>query len=176
MITGSKLLTVADLTEMFDVKHGARAITIVATTTPKLLKGAPRVVKMSRVNGMVWFSYQNSVNNQRKREGLSADFKPQPRKWGVRLANSALVEHKGEYYLEVKVEKSLEHKYIDPDTGTEVPSSLVKPFIPQRKEGERQAVENVIILRDYKLNSIESITHEGTTYTVAKTGYVPMGR
>lgn len=176
MITGTKLLTVADLTEMFDVKHGARAITIVATTTPKLLKGAPRVVKMSRVNGMVWFSYQNSVNNQRKREGLSADFKPQPRKWGVRLANSALVEHKGEYYLEVKVEKSLDHKYLDPDTGKEIAASEVEKFIPQRKEGARQEVESVIILRDYKLSNIQSLTHEGVTYIIARTAYVPMGK
>ena len=176
MNTQTQLLTVADLADMFDVRHGARFITLVAQTTPKLSKGAPNVVKVSRVNACVWFNYQNSVNNQRTREGLEADFKPQPRKWGIRLSDSALVEHNGEYYLEVKIEKSLEHKYFDPNTGAEIAASEVEPFMPQRKEGARQEVENVIILRDYKLSNIQSLTHEGVTYTIAKLAYVPMGK
>ena len=102
--------------------RGAKFTTIVAETDPRMLKtGNPFVgaTKISRVNGVVNWIYQNSVNNQRVRENQPLDqqgeiehFSPEPRKWGQRLKHETghvapLVEHKGKHYLELKVERSL---------------------------------------------------------------------
>jgi hypothetical protein len=82
-------------------KKGARPITIVATTTPKLnvkdKDGKPmppeyrsgagknavwHVRKRSVVNGFVQFDYENAVNRQREREGLEKDFAAVAPTWG----------------------------------------------------------------------------------------------
>ena len=172
----TQMITVDGLVELFNVRHGARFATIIAKTTPELLPGAPNVVKVSKVLVIVHWNYANSVNNQRVRDGLAPDFKPQPRKWGNRLDDSALVFHtnkktgEGRYYLETKVEKSLETHYFDTATGAEVPADIVKPFLKPRKP------DNGIIIRDYPLDTIESLTHEGTTYIVAKVAVIPTGK
>ena len=173
--TAVKLITVDEMVEMFDRKHGARFVTIVSQTSPKLTAGAPNVKKVSRVNGCVWFNYAAAVNRQREREGIAETFTPAARKWGVRLSNSALVGHKGKFYLEVKVEKSLDHKYIDANTGAEVAEEQISPFYPKKSES-RQGVAQEICLRDYNLDIIQSIVHEGVTYIIAKTGYIPVGK
>lgn len=69
--------------------RGAKAVTIVARTKPKLSGGKKcpyaGVEKISTVNGMINFNYENSVNNQREREGNEEVFESAPRQWGKRL-------------------------------------------------------------------------------------------
>ena len=78
--------------------RGAKFTTIVAETDPRMRKtGNPYVgaTKISRVNGVVNWIYQNAVNNQRCRENQPLDqgevehFEPEPRKWGTRLRHDS---------------------------------------------------------------------------------------
>lgn len=157
----------AQLVNYLTAIKGAVIVTLTTETEPAMRKtDNPFVgtVKRSRVNGVINWSYEKSVNRQRGREELGADFVAEPRKWGERLPCSPLVAHKDKLYLELKVERSLDHSYWF--NGREVAESDLKPFFPVKKEGARQGVTKAIILRDYALDSIRSITVGGETYTI----------
>lgn len=160
--------------------RGCRPVSFVAETIPELKSGNPfggtqrthRLRKMSRVSGMIGFSYENAVNNQRGREETPIDpitgevvsFVAEPRKWGVRRAGTPFVDHKGSTYLEVKVERSLHCEY-RLDDGTPVDAAIVAAWLPEKKEGARQMVEKPVILRDYTLANLREVTINGQTYT-----------
>ena len=162
-----------DLIAMMLRNKGASAVTIVARTEPKMRKtgnpfGSGEVFKVARVNGMIGWNYANSVNNQREREGGTADFVAKPRHWGERIDGTPLVEHKGNYYLEMKVEKSLDYRFED-SSGVELDDSTIdeiKRFLPVKKQAETQQTEKPIILCDYKVAGILSITYKGVCYLV----------
>jgi len=151
------------LVDMLLKNKGATAVTIVARTMPKGAK--PPVFKVSRVNGMIGWNYANSVNNQLAREGKATVFVARPRAWGTRIEGTPLVEHKGEYYLEFKVEKSLDYRFED-ENGNEINEKTVS-LLPSRKP-QTQGTEKEIILRDYKVSSIVSITYKGVCYLIAR--------
>lgn len=154
-----------------------KAVTILAETEPSMIKkGSPfreaQVIKVSRVNGMANWIYENAVNNQRMREqGEDADlFEAFPRKWGVRLKGTPFVEHKGNYYLELKIEKVLGREFrVD---GIPTPDEAVTCWIRKpstasiEKQRKHQGVEKMIILRDFKLSGIREIAINGSDYIV----------
>ena len=115
-------MTRSDLVEKMKGRKGAFFVTIVAETDPRLLKTDNPYVgttKISRVNGLLNWIYENAVNNQRFRENQPLDnngeveqFTALPRKWGVRVKRedgtvTPLVEHKEKQYLELKVQQAL---------------------------------------------------------------------
>lgn len=148
--------------------------------------------KVSRLNGMINWNYTNAVNNQRGRECEDGEtpetFVAHARQWGKRL-HEILGEDKTRLlpfvankewtgseevsieqllsidvenlYLEFKLEKSFEHTYYL--NGVEVPEEQVKPHL--RPSGpSRQGVENEIILRDYKMISLQQIKMNSIVY------------
>jgi hypothetical protein len=156
---------------LFDVLKtvsGAKIVSLVVETVPDMItpKANPlfgRLVKRSYINGMIGFRYENSVNNQLAREGVEADFVSHPRKWGNRIEGTPLVEHKGTHYLEVKIEKVYDTKYIL--DGKEVSKDVVAQHLRPAKEGSgRQGTEKAVILRDYKLDSITALNMGGRQY------------
>lgn len=172
-------MTKADLVSTLLTRKGAFFATIVAETDPRMRKtGNPYVgaMKLSRVNGLFNWIYGNAVNRQRVRENQPVDaageveyFEPAPRKWGTRLRRAdgtvtPLVEHKGQHYIEVKVERSLGYEYRK--DGTVIDPKAVEAFLPERKEGARQEVDNPVILRDYAIESIRQITLDGIVYEI----------
>jgi len=50
--------------------------------------------------------------------------------------------------------------------GTIVPSQNIQPYLPVKKAG-RQGVDKEVILRDYRLDSITSITVNSERYEMA---------
>jgi hypothetical protein len=172
-------MTKADLVDTLKTRKGAFFATIVAETDPHMKKtdnpflGA---MKISRVNGLFNWIYENAVNRQRCRENQPLDdagevehFTALPRKWGVRIKRedgtvTPLVEHKGAYYLEMKVELSLGYEYRK--DGATLDPKAVEAFLPKKKEGERQEVANPVILRDYSIESIRQITLGGVVYEI----------
>jgi hypothetical protein len=164
----AKIITRGELTAILAAVKGVTFSTIVTRTEPKLLKTNnpfTGIKKVSRVNVTIGFNYQNSVNNQRQREGSDTDFESLPRKWGERIKGTPLVSHNGNMYLEAKVEKTLDHMYINTH-GQNIPDDLIAPFLP--KHGEtRQELDKEVILRDYKIDSIIGIKINGEEYTVA---------
>jgi hypothetical protein len=169
--------TAEELREILMELRGAKAATIFAKTEPKMRKTdnpyIGRVLKHSQVNGMVNWHYENSVNNQREREGHGEIFEALPRKWGTRIKRpdgtlTPLVEHKGQWYLEVKVQQTIRHEYRF--VGTErklnrISMEELRKFLTERTgEGARQELEKVVILRDYALENIYQLTLDGQEY------------
>jgi hypothetical protein len=167
-----------ELVERLSAIRGATIVTIETCTVPTMRKtGNPyagNCVKISRVNGMIGWSYANSVNNQREREGGTADFEVKERKWGKRIASTPFVVHEGRYYLELKVEHALEHWY-ETVTGERINVDHIRPFLPAKKTttAEAQGVEREIILRDYALDNITAITFQGERHGVDGTATAP---
>ena len=124
------------------------------------------VLKESQLLVNVGFHYSNSLVSQAKRENVSTDFDVQPRKWGIRLPNSPLVEHKGNYYLEAKVENVFQTRFTDVD-GNELDKQDVLPFLPKKRESATQdRLEKKVYLRDFKLASIQKFAFDGKIYLV----------
>ena len=118
-----------------------------------------KVFKKTRLLANIGFHYFNSLNNQAKREEKEIDFSKliQPSKWGKRLDNCPLVEHKGNYYLECKVEKTYEVNYFL-ENGAPIEKSAIEEFLPKKKESSTQVgLLKKVILRDIKLSSILSM-------------------
>lgn len=144
-------------------QKGATAASFQSVTDARLKKtGNPfnmPVIKVSEVNGMIGYNYENSVRNQSEREGGERDFVAEQRKWGRRI-HPCVVEHKGEFYITVKIERNLTApRYID-DMGTELDSVEVKPYLPAKGKS-RQNVEKEVIHREYKVTSIRNIRWNG---------------
>lgn len=153
--------------------NGARFATIVSTTDARVKKTSndgsttnphfKDTAKTAKTLILINHIYANSVNNQRTREELEADFTPAPRAWGSRIPGTSFVEHKGSLYLETKVEQSLGYIYTVKSTGEPLDADTVHSFITPRKESGRQKVENPVIIRDYKVDNIEYATFNGQT-------------
>jgi hypothetical protein len=139
---------------------GAVICTVNAETTPKMRKTDNPyvdVVKVSSVNGIINWIYEDAVNKQRSREELEPNFTAFPRKWGNRIKGSPLVEHNGNYYLEMKVQ-SAQAQYIL--GNEEIAVSELIPYFYDRSKS-RQGVEKEVVLRDYALENIKSIKYAG---------------
>jgi hypothetical protein len=159
-------ILVEQLVEMLVKNKGAKIVTLYTETQPKMKKtNNPYlgVIKKSRINGVVNFNYENSVNRQRVREDSTPDFKAEERKWGKRINGTPVVEHKGKYYLEVKVERTLDTKY--ELNNEEVSYESLKPFFYERSTG-RQELEKEVILRDFSLDNLKALKYNGQMYEV----------
>ena len=163
-----KALTTTTLVETLATVKGATFATLITETDARLKKtGNPfgPVRKVSRVNVCLGFLYGAAVNRQRTREGLEADFQAAPRQWGERIPGTMLVTHKGKLYLETKVERSLGCVYLTA-SGQELTAEQVEPFLPNRSESTRQETEKEILVRDYALESIRSLSFGGEQYVM----------
>ena len=176
--------TADNIVDLLSAVKGAKIVTITTKTIPAMVRTAEdgrinpfagknlrkdvSVRKIARVNGVVNWNYTNSVNRQLVREGKTADFTAHPRKWGTRMSGLPFVIHikdgKVNLYLEMKVERSVEHWYED-DKGNRVNADEVKPFLKPRSV-TRQGTDKEVILRDYRIDNIIAIRHEGDTYVI----------
>lgn len=147
---------------------GAMIVTISTETEPALI--APKsnpykgITKLGEVNGVINWVYETAVNRQRVKEDKEPDFTAFPRKWGQRIKGTPLVEHKGQHYLEMKVQSARARYFL---ATREVPYEEVKPHL--RPNGpSRQGVDNEIILRDYALEHIKAITYGQETVAIGQ--------
>lgn len=153
-------------------RKGTTIISFTSITEPKLKKTCPfqGVRKHSYVNGMIGYNYQNSVNLQREREGKESDFQAEARAWGERLTidgkPTPFVEHKGNHYLTVKVERAVQKpRYFDA-SGNEIPASELEPYFYAQGQS-RQELDKEVIPRDYKLESLVAIRLGGVRYELS---------
>ena len=128
---------------------------------------SPSVTKISTVNGILCSDYENAVNKQRGKEGLKKNFSSKSRAWGTRIGDSSLIEHKGEFYLEIRV---LSSSYLY-ETDEGVPLSdeeveLISKFLPPSRP-TRQGVENEIVVRTYNLSNIREVCYSGSRYILS---------
>ena len=166
-------ITLADLKALFDTRKGAQIVTLVTHTAPNMRKtNNPfygRVIKVSKVNGVVNFNYANSVERQRLREDHpEPEFTPEPRAWGVHIPHTPFIEHKGETYLEMKVERSVEapEYFIDGEPANAEQVAAMKEFITKGKQALTQETEKEVIVRDYKVSNLRAIKIGGELLTL----------
>lgn len=156
-------ITKNDIIEAIKSRKGAAFITFYALTEAQksAAKNAQKVYKLSRVNGIVNFVYENSVNNQLRREGKEFAFTAKPRKWGVHVSPS-IIEHKGKFYLQVKVERTLgKPKYF---TNGKLVNKAEISHLLKESRASGQPCDKEVILRDYSFDAITSLSMDGKCY------------
>lgn len=171
-----KAVTVSQLKDLFAAMKSCHAVSVDTVTIPSMRKtGNPYVgaVKVQTMNGLIGFDYANAVNNQLAREDNdnAFEFVPHTRKWGVLMDNRNMVEHKGKYYLQMKVQ-SLSGKPRYMMDGQEIDSALVKPFLQEKSKVGTQAavgIEKEVIVRDVELGNIRAIRMDGEEYVIGET-------
>lgn len=155
-----KTLTQSGLRDLLYSVRGATPVTISALTQVKTAK-YPGLTKLARVNGMLAASYSASVSRK-----VGVPFESGPRPWGHRVAGCThLVEHKGAFYLTLKVERALEAIYLarrgpflKTVKTTEIADALPKPDM------------RPVTVRDYALAHIKRIAIGGQRYRVVADG------
>ncbi len=124
------------------------------------------IQKRSHVVGEIKYNYMDLVNRQRINEGKEATFVPSERVWGD--SDGALVSKPdGAIYLNVRVIKSNKTDYFY--NGNPIEKSKIEAFLPSSNSSsskEKQGVKEEIIVRTYKLASIQQIKLGATMYTV----------
>jgi hypothetical protein len=154
-------VTLAELVEFLRKQSkSASFCTLKARTVPDMPKrGNPyygKIWKVSTVNGIINWRYENAVNNQRVREKKEADFEALPRTWGTRLEGQPFVEHNGKLYLELKVQSCVEYYYETLD-GLRLDATHVHSFMKKKESSGRQGLEKEVILRDYACDNIREL-------------------
>lgn len=152
-----------------------KGTTILSFTSVVELQGGKRIKKVnpwgdiekvSNVVGMVGYDYEHSVQLQQNREGQApADFVAENRQWGTRVSKK-FVEHKGEIYVTLKIERAVDKPIYRKKDGTVLDSREVFPYLYAKKEGERQPVDDKVIHREYKLKSLTSVMIGGVRYMI----------
>ena len=155
-----EFLTHEELKDYFlTIKH-AVPCTITTMTIPEMRKTHnPYFGKIKKVvkdnNVFIGYNYGRSVNRQRVKEGLLADFIPQSRKWGERLFGTPLVFYKDKWYLEVRYLRDLWPIYLYNDKP--IYSGLLLPYLIDPPIPYRQGIKKNVICKDYCLTSIQEI-------------------
>ena len=162
-------MTIVEFRDLVVTSPQATFVTIEAVTEPAWLsrKGeyVGKVMKRSRVNGVIYWGYELAVNRQRAREGKEPDFESYPRAWGERVPRTPFVQHKGSLYLEMKVERALSTEFFARETGQPVDAATIYPLLRTPSAG-RQGVDKAVIIRDYAMCNIRTITYLGITHTL----------
>lgn len=144
----------------------ATPATFVAITDVKLNKSNPyfgRLQKKQRSNVFINFDYENSVNKALIKEGKTPDFKAKPRQWGNRIPNTPLILHKNVYYLEARFLKHEPHVEYFLD-GDSIEKEMIENHLPPERNEAKHGLEEAIIIRDFKIDSIHEITVNGIHY------------
>jgi len=168
-----KITTVQLIEMLLNWSFGAQPASVQYETSPKLNKEGKTeypdgITKIANVGVMIGYNYENSVNNQRKRENEIADFMAQKlwRGKGKRLS-PALSTHldNGSHYLTYKMQQTFKSFYFDSVLNF-IPKSLLKPFFPVYDTAKAQGVEKAVYHRELKIANIRKLKFRGTTYEV----------
>jgi len=168
-----KTITQSELvTRLMETDASASFVSIRSETDPRLKRtgnpfNAGAVLKRSATRGLINFRYTNAVNNQRDREGIDEAFEAQPRRWGVHVPDTPLIEHKGAFYIEMKVEGITEDPvFFNAVTGVEIAKPEIEEWLPARRKAQTQGTETEVVVRDFKVASIRGITMYGEEFEV----------
>ena len=149
--------------------------TVVSLTGGKSNPHKGRVTKRTTGSNVMVFQnrqingYAAMVERRLVAEGKKAsDFKLQPRLWGTRIEDSPFVEHDKngttQYYLEVIFLKAGEVEYL---LDGKVINKADIIGLPMKKDaGGQGGLDDQVIIRSFKLDSITKVRIDGTEYVV----------
>lgn len=151
---------------------GAQPVSIQYVTAPSLIKEGKEkfgeVTKIANIGAMVGYEYQNSVNNQREREGELRDFMAQPL-WkgkGKRLSTALSThEEKGTFYLTYKKQQTFKAFHFDSVLNF-IPLAVLKPYFKPYYAPKNQGVEKPVYHRELLLDNVRKLKFRKTTYVV----------
>lgn len=165
-------VTEAELVEILRNVKGPTPATVVAESVVKMnKKGNPYhnlVTKKQESNVFINFNYANSVNKRLVKEGKEADFVPSERVWGSRITGTPLVEHKGAYYVEAGFLTKNAPKVSYTYDNKEVEKELFEDFLPKSSSSSRQGLEEEVVMRTFKVESVLEMRFGGKVYIVQK--------
>jgi len=168
----SKATLLAALAEV----SGGTFLGLDTTTVPVLTGGKSnpmkgRVKKIVTGSSVMTFSNQNSngysnmVARRLEAEGKDpTSFTLHDRKWGVRVPNMPVVEHKEKQYLEVIFLKAGTVAYTlddEPIDKADIEGLKV------RAESDQAGLENKVIIRDYNFDSLNTVRINGDVINVS---------
>lgn len=163
---------------------GCSFVRMKTITTPKLNKksrvsGLPltipvdQIKKVSEFSAGIGYNYQTSVENKLVKEGKSKEEYDRGTSWHKPFGDSKLiVEHKtsGEkyFYVTLNANNPTSSKFINIQTGNEIPKDQIAEFLPPEHAPTNQGVENgnEVIVRTLKLESLKALSADGETYEV----------
>ncbi len=170
-----------NIVEVLNSVNDASFIGIDTRTEPKIRKTLDtkdgrienphygRITKLTSGSSVMVFQnknsngYTNMINRRLIKEGKNPEsFTLSPRTWGTRVENLPLVEHKGQYYLEVIFLKSGETTYLL--DGQPIEESEITGLSPVNL-GSQGGLDDKVIIRSMKMSSISSMTVNKETYT-----------
>jgi hypothetical protein len=148
---------------------GNTFVTISTDTEPAMRKTDNpyygHVRKLTTLNGMIGFDYPANVNKLAMLEG-KAERDSKPRSWGVISPCKRFIFHKGAVYLRFRSEKCLETPVYMVD-GQEIDKDLLTPFLTVKTKSSTQVdLTGEIVVRDFSLASINTITFRNVKYLV----------
>ena len=134
-----------------------------------------RVVKHTTGTSVILFSnsksngYENMVKRRLTNEGKDPnDFVLSPPKWGTRIEDTPIIEHNGEYYLEVILQKVGTQVFlVEDENGKFVETPKENIFgLPKERDDEKSqgGLETKVMICRYKLSSITGIRANGSEY------------
>jgi hypothetical protein len=143
-------------------RRGATPVTLSAITPAKarVWEQGP-LMKLSRVNAVMCFSYTRAMNRALSEDEMKEAFVAHKRAWGSHVSPS-VVEHKGSYYLNVMVRRSLATIYLTPRAEggwTVVPEAQIAHLLypPDLRP---------VLTRDYRLDHVRAIRFNRETYVL----------
>lgn len=154
--------------------HGGTIISMDTETIPKLTGGQKnpdqgRITKvMAGANVMVFQNkmtnaYENMVKRRLQLEGKATDFVVGPRQWGTRIPNSPFIANGEEMYLEVIFLRSGTISYKRDGQPCDIKSIQ---GLAEKEEGNQGGLENKVIIRTFKFDSIKRVVVNGVAHIV----------
>lgn len=164
------------LQQLLESVNGNTIISIDTVTIPKLkggksnpMQGQVRKVTVG-ANVMVFTNknsngYENMVQRRLAQEGKDPkSFEVGARAWGERIAGTPFVQHNGELYLEVIFLKPGKTRF---EHGVRViERDQVIGLQESTDSGEQGGLENKVIIRTFKADSISAITINGERHVL----------
>lgn len=171
----ASIISRSELVDMLMNKKGATIATFVMQTEPKMRKtNNPyygKVKKISRVNVMLNFHYDEGVKRRLVKENKSISGFKQGTSWHEPVLSGGLLtpfcrhRQNGSLYVRCMELNRLASSYRDA-AGNEVDYTDIEPFLQKSKSYSNQGLDNPLVFLTYKVDSIKYITINKHTYRI----------
>lgn len=175
-----KITNEKDLVEFFNKYKSPAKVEVVAVTSQKMNKKDvatkteanpfTSISKITNFEAEVNVDYEDRVNHQRIAEGKEMDFEAANARWGTPISK-AITEKDGKFYLKLIPGIRLNDTYYQDQDGKRVLQEEFIRFVPVSKPSGsgRQEVDQAVVFRTYKLDSIIGLTIPGIMEYVHQT-------
>jgi len=151
--------------------RGTTAVSVLSETPVRMVKKHRETkepnpflgaVKTQKKNGLIGFDYESSVNLQAGREGKE-EREAKERAWGELSESRLFVHHKGQSYLQLKVQSVTDTVYTL--NGETISYEDIKPYLSASGPSSTQSdLDKEVVVNDIKMSNVRAITMQGETY------------